>query len=180
MTLHRILPNPPRLQRGNALVVAVVLLLLASIITLLTLNVGLFEQRTSGNDARAKLVSEVAEAGIAQGAEFFRMPGALPSPPQLKIAMFQSLTSRPRWSRYQAPRALGSFALKKMPPIPVTRCMRDAYAAELAAYIRPMRAGGRTCGAASHGYAVANVAPCSEQTLGYFLGQAILADESKK
>jgi hypothetical protein len=80
MTLHRILPNPPRLQRGNALVVAVVLLLLASIITLLTLNVGLFEQRTSGNDARAKLVSEVAEAGIAQGAEFFRMQPALLKP----------------------------------------------------------------------------------------------------
>src|SRR6478609_746494 len=80
MTLHRILPNPPRLQRGNALVVAVVLLLLASIITLLTLNVGLFEQRTSGNDARAKLVSEVAEAGIAQGAEFFRMQPTLLKP----------------------------------------------------------------------------------------------------
>lgn len=60
-------------QRGNALLVAVVLLLLASVITLLTLNVGIFEQRTSGNDLRAKLISEVAEAGIAQGAEYFRL-----------------------------------------------------------------------------------------------------------
>jgi hypothetical protein len=62
------------------LVVAIILLLLASVITLLTLNVGLFEQRTSGNDARAKLISEVAEAGIAQGAEYFRLlPAALKS-----------------------------------------------------------------------------------------------------
>ena len=64
--------------RGNALVVAVILLLLASVITLLTLNVGLFEQRTSGNDVRAKIIAEVAEAGVAQGAEYFRMvPTAL-------------------------------------------------------------------------------------------------------
>jgi hypothetical protein len=66
--------------RGNALVVAVILLLLASVITLLTLNVGIFEQRTSGNDARAKLIAEVAESGIAQGAEFFRLQPALLKP----------------------------------------------------------------------------------------------------
>lgn len=67
-----------RVSGGNALVVAIVLLLLASVITLLTLNVGIFEQRTSGNDARAKLISEVAEAGISQGAEYFRLqPDAL-------------------------------------------------------------------------------------------------------
>jgi hypothetical protein len=65
-------------QRGNALFVALILLLLASVITLLTLRVGVFEQRTSGNDLRAKLISQVAEAGIAQGAEYFRLnPGAL-------------------------------------------------------------------------------------------------------
>src|SRR5262245_10250840 len=33
----------------------------------------------------------------------------------------QSVTSKPRWSRYQAPRLLGSADLKKMPPMPVTR-----------------------------------------------------------
>jgi hypothetical protein len=43
-------------QRGNALFVALILLLLASVITLLTLRVGVFEQRTSGNDLRAKLI----------------------------------------------------------------------------------------------------------------------------
>src|SRR5688572_27747660 len=73
-------PSLPRHARGNALVVAVILLLLASVITLLTLNVGIFEQRTSGNDARAKLIAEVAEAGIAQGAEFFRLQPALLKP----------------------------------------------------------------------------------------------------
>lgn len=65
-------------QQGNALFVAIILLLLASVVTLLALRVGVFEQRTSGNDQRAKLIAQVAEAGIAQGAEFFRLnPGAL-------------------------------------------------------------------------------------------------------
>lgn len=65
-------------ERGNALFVAIILLLLASVVTLFTLRVGVFEQRTSGNDQRAKLIAQVAEAGIAQGAEFFRLrPGAL-------------------------------------------------------------------------------------------------------
>jgi hypothetical protein len=65
-------------QRGNTLFVALILLLLASVITLLTLRVGVFEQRTSGNDVRAKLIAQVAEAGIAQGAEYLRLnPDAL-------------------------------------------------------------------------------------------------------
>lgn len=68
----------PALQRGNTLFVALILLLLASVITLLTLRVGVFEQRTSGNDVRAKLIAQVAEAGIAQGAEYLRLnPDAL-------------------------------------------------------------------------------------------------------
>src|SRR5258706_16010379 len=32
----------------------------------------------------------------------------------------------PRWSRYQALRRSGSFALKKMPPMPVTRSMNPS------------------------------------------------------
>lgn len=55
---------------GSVLLVAVVLLLLASILAVLAMNVGIFEQRTTGNDVRAKSVHEVAEAGLAQGAEF--------------------------------------------------------------------------------------------------------------
>ena len=58
-----------RAELGNALLVVVVLLLLASLFVLFALNVGRFEQKTSGNDLRAKIVQEVADAGIAQGVE---------------------------------------------------------------------------------------------------------------
>ncbi|MFC5577513.1 hypothetical protein ACFPOA_05700 [Lysobacter niabensis] len=57
-------------QRGSALLVAVVLLLLAGIMTLFALNVGVFENRSTGNDIRAKMVNEVAEAGLSQGFEY--------------------------------------------------------------------------------------------------------------
>lgn len=57
-------------QAGNVLIVVVVLLLLASLFTLFALNVGRFEQKTSGNDLRAKIVQEVADAGIAAGVEY--------------------------------------------------------------------------------------------------------------
>ena len=59
-------------QTGNVLLVVVLLLLLVSVMTLFALNVGLFEQRSSGNDLRAKLVTEVAEAGLAEGMEYLR------------------------------------------------------------------------------------------------------------
>ena len=63
---------------GSALLVAVVLLLLASLMGLLAMNVGLFEQRSSGNDLRAKVVHQAAEAALAQGFEFlFRANPAL-------------------------------------------------------------------------------------------------------
>lgn len=57
-------------QRGSVLIIAIVLLLLAGVMTLLALNVGAFEQRTTSNDLRAKMVRELGEAGVAQGAEF--------------------------------------------------------------------------------------------------------------
>ena len=59
-----------KLQRGSTLLVAVVILLLASLMALMAMNVGVFEQRSSGNDLRAKLVNQVAEAGLAQGFEY--------------------------------------------------------------------------------------------------------------
>ncbi|HEY0660343.1 MAG TPA: hypothetical protein VGD21_03340 [Lysobacter sp.] len=58
-------------EAGSALIVVVVLLLLASLFLLFALNVGRFEQQTSGNDYRARLVQELAEAGLHQGVEFF-------------------------------------------------------------------------------------------------------------
>jgi len=57
-------------QSGAVLLVAVVLLLLAGVMTLAALNVGVFEQRSTGNDINTKLVNEVAEAGLAQGFEY--------------------------------------------------------------------------------------------------------------
>lgn len=61
---------PHSRQQGSTLLVAIVLLLLASLMGLMAMNVGMFEQRSSGNDLRAKLVKETAEAGLAQGFEY--------------------------------------------------------------------------------------------------------------
>ncbi|MDQ3618191.1 MAG: hypothetical protein M3374_05675 [Pseudomonadota bacterium] len=58
-------------MEGSALLVAVVFLLLASLFVVFALNVGRFEQRTSGNDVRAKIAHQVAEAGMNQGVEYF-------------------------------------------------------------------------------------------------------------
>lgn len=55
---------------GAVLVVAIVLLLLAGLLTLAAVNVGVVEQRSTGNDVREKVVGEVAEAGLAQGFEY--------------------------------------------------------------------------------------------------------------
>lgn len=59
-----------RRQAGSTLLIAVLLLLLAGLMTIAAMNVGLFEQRSTGNDIRAKAVNDVAEAGLAQGFEF--------------------------------------------------------------------------------------------------------------
>lgn len=65
--LHHV---PNSRQQGSTLLVAIVLLLLASLMGLMAMNVGMFEQRSSGNDLRAKLVKETAEAGLSQGFEY--------------------------------------------------------------------------------------------------------------
>lgn len=62
--------SSPSRQSGAVLLVAVVLLLLAGVMTLFALNAGVFEQRSTGNDVRAKAVNDVAEAGLAQGFEY--------------------------------------------------------------------------------------------------------------
>jgi hypothetical protein len=62
--------SPPSRQSGAVLLVAIVLLLLAGVMTLFALNAGVFEQRSTGNDVRAKAVNDVAEAGLAQGFEY--------------------------------------------------------------------------------------------------------------
>ena len=69
--------NRPAQQNGSVLLVVVVLLLLASLFVLFALNVGRFEQKTSGNDMRAKLAQQLAEAGMNQGVEFFNANRAI-------------------------------------------------------------------------------------------------------
>lgn len=56
-------------QQGSVLALAIILLVLATVMALLALNVGSFEQRASGNDLKAKLVQQVADAALTQGAE---------------------------------------------------------------------------------------------------------------
>lgn len=56
-------------QAGTVLLVAVVLLLLASLMVFFAVRVTTFEQRTSGNDLRAKLVQQVADSALTQAAE---------------------------------------------------------------------------------------------------------------
>lgn len=61
---------PRSRQSGTVLLVALVLLLLAGLLTLFALRVGVFEQRSTGNDVRSKVAGEVAEAGLSQAFEF--------------------------------------------------------------------------------------------------------------
>lgn len=63
-------------QRGSVLFLVIMLLLLASILTLFALNVGVFEQRLSGNDMRAKYTQQLADSAIAEGVEHIRLQGA--------------------------------------------------------------------------------------------------------
>ncbi len=59
-------------QSGTVLIVAILLLLIASILTFFTLNTTVLEQQASGNDVKAKIVREVADAGLAQGTEWLK------------------------------------------------------------------------------------------------------------
>ena len=54
---------------GSTLLIVLMVLLLASLMSLYAVRVGLFDQRSSGNDLRAKLVQSVADAGVTQGVE---------------------------------------------------------------------------------------------------------------
>jgi Tfp pilus assembly protein PilX len=63
-------------QSGTTLIVALVLILLATLLSLFAMNVGIFEQRTSGNDVRSRLVQQTTEAALAQGMEYFRANSA--------------------------------------------------------------------------------------------------------
>lgn len=57
-------------ERGSTLLIVLMVLLLASLMSIYAVRVGLFEQRSSGNDLRAKLVQNVADSGLTQGVEY--------------------------------------------------------------------------------------------------------------
>src|SRR5688572_25198378 len=67
---HRSSAGSRNAARGTVLFVALVLLLLAGLLTLFALKIGAYEQRSTGNDMRSKVVAEVAEAGLAQAFEY--------------------------------------------------------------------------------------------------------------
>lgn len=61
-------------QRGvSTLLIAMLLLAIVTIITIFATRVGLFEQRTSGNEYRYKLAFQAAEAGLNQSIEFIKL-----------------------------------------------------------------------------------------------------------
>jgi hypothetical protein len=61
-----------RNQQGTTLIVALVLLLLATLLAVFAMNVGLMAQRTSGADLRSRVVHETLEAALAQGIEYIK------------------------------------------------------------------------------------------------------------
>lgn len=67
---HYIKPLLRNRSRGTVLIIVIVLLLFVSLLSLFAMSVGVFEQRTSANDARAKMVKAAADAAIAYGAEY--------------------------------------------------------------------------------------------------------------
>lgn len=66
---NRLFTAKPQQQSGMVLAVVIVLLLLASVVSFFALTVGTFEQRTSGNDMRSKMVQQIADSALAQAVE---------------------------------------------------------------------------------------------------------------
>jgi Tfp pilus assembly protein PilX len=59
-------------QAGTTLIVALVLILLASLLAVFAMNVGIFAQRTSAADLRARAVHQTLEAALSQGIEYVK------------------------------------------------------------------------------------------------------------
>jgi len=57
-------------QAGTTLIVALVLLLLATLLGLFAMNVGIFAQRTSAADLRARIVHQALEGALSRGIEY--------------------------------------------------------------------------------------------------------------
>lgn len=65
-------------QRGiTTLVIAILLLLILSVVTALSVNVGVFEQRSAANEHRAQMVQTATEAAVNQAVEYLRANAGL-------------------------------------------------------------------------------------------------------
>jgi len=64
--------SKPIRQLGSTLVVALILLFIATVLALFATNVGLFAQRASGADVRARAIHQTLEAALSQGAEYIK------------------------------------------------------------------------------------------------------------
>ena len=61
-----------RHQGGTTLILALVLLLLATLLSLFAMNVGIFAQRTSAADLRGRVIHQTLEAALSQGIEYIK------------------------------------------------------------------------------------------------------------
>lgn len=59
-------------QRGTTLIIALVLLLLATLLALFAMHVGTFSQRSSAADLRARIMHQTLESALSQGIEYIR------------------------------------------------------------------------------------------------------------
>jgi Tfp pilus assembly protein PilX len=60
-------------QTGTTLIVALVLVLLATLLGLFAMSVGIFGQRISANDVRSRLVQQTAEGALSQGIQYINL-----------------------------------------------------------------------------------------------------------
>ena len=70
--IERSKPVSAARQTGTTLILALVLLLLATLLGLFALNVGVFAQRTSAADLRARNIHQTLEAALSQGIEYIK------------------------------------------------------------------------------------------------------------
>lgn len=73
MTTRRTPVSPARQRGVSTLLIAMLLLAILTVITLFATSVGVFEQRTSGNEYRYKLAFQAAEAGLNQSVEYIKL-----------------------------------------------------------------------------------------------------------
>lgn len=76
VTNRQAIPQRSSRQRGSALTIAILILLLLTIAVFVAMPAMLGEQRASGNDMRAKIAQHVADAGLSHGREIMRIKGA--------------------------------------------------------------------------------------------------------